>query len=200
MIEADFLSANEFRVCAVLHSLNFKKQITISQKNIQGKTRLKKDAVVAALSKLEEEGIITKVYRTTANGRFIDNEYIFACGGWNGWYSKRFGNVQKEKIKGKKVQLVEVKDDTTINVVENRDYYVRIYNDFIYSDKLNSNELRVFLYLKQFSYIEEFPTYKTICSAINISKPTLINVINSLSEKGLVEKIENMLNENREYA
>ena len=28
MIEADFLSANEFRVCAVLHSLNFKKQIT----------------------------------------------------------------------------------------------------------------------------------------------------------------------------
>ena len=163
---------------------------------------MKPTALTDILNKLEEEGIITRVYRTTDNGRFIDNEYIFACGGWNGWYSKRFGNVQQEKIKGKKIQLVEVKDDTTINVVENRLYYVRIYNDFIYSDKLNSNELRVFLYLKQFSRCKEiYPSYKTMCSAINISKPTLINVINSLSEKGLVEKIENMLNEkNREYA
>lgn len=198
MIEADFLSANEFRVCLALHSLNFYKSIYPSQSDIAGRVGLTDRTVRTVLDNLETKGIIEKRLRTTENGRFTTNEYSFAYGSWNDWYTKRFGDLRGPKISGKKISLKEreVKDDDTVEIVENKVPFVRAYNDFIFSERLKADELRVFLYLKQFANCKEiYPSYKMICDRTNLSKHSAVNAINSLSEKGLVTKIEVILEE-----
>lgn len=196
MIKADFLSANEFRVCAVLHSFNFLKRIFPSQEELQEKTGLARKTLYSAIDHLEEEGIIVKFdQRTTQAGRFSTNEYKFACGGWNEWYKKRYGEEVLATLRGERVDdaYISKSDETKVEVYENRLRYVRIFNDFIYSARLNSNELRVFLYLKQFANCREiYPSYATLCRETGLSKPTVIKSILSLSEKGLVMKIEVM--------
>lgn len=193
MIEADFLSANEFRVCAVLHSLNFLKHIFPSQEELQEKTGLKRDAVIGAIKKLEEEGIIVKFdQRTTKAGRFSTNEYKFACGSWDKWYQSRYGAYNIATLKGVKITAGDIPQDgeAKIEVYENKLPYVRIYNQFLYSSDLNSNEVRVFLYLKQFANCREiYPSYNTLCKKTGLSKPTIIKTIASLSEKTLLMKI-----------
>lgn len=198
MIEADFLSASEFRVCVVLHSLNFYKTIFPSQTEIADKAGIARRTVIRILIELETKGIILKKSRTTDNGRFTTNEYSFAYGSWNDWHAKRFGDLRTTKLSGKKVLLTEkeVKDGDTVEVIENHVPFVRAYNDFIFSDRLKADELRVFLYLKRFSNCKEiYPSYKTICEKTNLSKHSVVNAINSLSEKGLIEKLETILEE-----
>lgn len=198
MIEADFLSASEFRVCLALHSLNFYKEIFPSQNELADKAGLSRITVVRVLDELKSKGIIEIKPRTTENGRFTTNEYSFVYGGWNEWYAKRFGDLRAPKFSGKKIILKEtsVKDSETVEVVENKTPFVRAYNDFIFSDRLKADELRVFLYLKRFSNCKEiYPSYKMICERTNLSKHSVVNAINSLSEKGLLEKLETILAE-----
>lgn len=197
MIEAEFLTANEFRVCAVLHSLNYLVHLFPSLEELTEKTNLKRDAVINAISHLEEEGIIVKCdQRTTKAGRFSTNEYKFVCGCWNSWYQKRFGESDGEDmITGRKILESDIpkNDNTLIEVIENKLPYVRIFNNFLYSNKINSNEVRVFLFLKKFANCRDiYPSYATLCKKTGLSKPTIIKTITELSDKGLVVKVEVM--------
>ena len=193
MIEADFLSANEFRVCAVLHSLNFLKHIFPSQEELEKMTGLARKTLYSAIDHLEGMGIIVKFdQRTTRSGRFSTNEYKFACGSWDKWYQSRYGAYKVATLKGTKITAGDIPQDgeAKIEVYENKLPYVRIYNQFLYSPNLNSNEIRVFLYLKQFANCREiYPSYNTLCKKTSLSKPTVIKTISSLSDNTLLMNI-----------
>ena len=190
MIEADFLSATEFRICAVLHSYSFFDNVFPSIAEIKAKARVAESTVFRAIQKFEELGFITKKSRFKADGGQSSNEYIFNYGGWDAWYSNKFGSNDKQQYIGEKVKLVKISDDTQISVYENKILATKCFNDFLYTDKLDASEIRTFLYLKQFSNRKEvYSSYKMLSAKVNISKPIIIRTMNSLSEKSLVMKL-----------
>lgn len=196
MIESSFLSPNEFRVCAVLHSYAFLKKIFPAQDEIILKTSLSADTIQRSLNKLEEEGIIVKDQRQTKNGRFSTNEYKFVCGGWDQWYEKRYGKFSLPEYKTVVPSREELEKTEKFSIKENPLPYVHCLNDFLYSNKLNSNQLRVFLYLKQFSNCEKiYPSYATITKKVNMSRPTAVGAVTDLGAFGILKKIEVTLEE-----
>lgn len=190
MIEADFISPNEFRVLAVLFSYSYHKKIFPSQEELVIKTGIKTTALKSALSQLCDLGIIVKSQRTGKIGHFSTNEYTFSKGGWNNWYEKKYGEYKISKYKTSSIDENEIAVVDAFSIKENAEPFVRCLNDFLYTDKLTSAELRVFLYLKEFANCDIIhPKYEQITKAVSISRPTAIATIKSLGEKELIKKI-----------
>lgn len=71
--------------------------------------------------------------------------------------------------------------------------FVRVYQDFLYSDILTAEEKLVFIALKSFVDFtqdedEVFPSMDTICKITGMSRPRATRTINSLVSKGIVKK------------
>lgn len=193
MICADFLSANEFRICAILHSLSYKKRVTPSQAELAKKSNIALRTVQNSIDSLVEKGIIVSVEREGKYGHFTENEYKFVAGGWNAWHALKYGAVKSEKATVEAVSEDALRAVDGISVSENPLSFVRIYNDFLYSNRLTSQQLRVFLYLKKFSHCKSiFPRYADMQSKMGISKPTAIKTIKELGDIELVTKLIQM--------
>ena len=71
--------------------------------------------------------------------------------------------------------------------------FVRVYQDFLYSEILTAEEKLVFIALKSFVDFtqdedEVFPSMDTICKITGMSRPRATRTINSLVLKGIVKK------------
>lgn len=71
--------------------------------------------------------------------------------------------------------------------------FVRVYQDFLYSEILTAEEKLVFIALKSFVDFtqdedEVFPSMDTICKITGMSRPRATRTINSLVSKGIVKK------------
>lgn len=71
--------------------------------------------------------------------------------------------------------------------------YVKVYQDFLYSELLSAEEKMVYIALKSFvSYGSDegkvFPSIDTLCKVTSMSKSTVIRTIKKLEEKGIVKK------------
>lgn len=71
--------------------------------------------------------------------------------------------------------------------------FVRVYQDFLYSEILTAEEKMVFIALKSFVDFsqdedEVFPSMDTICKITGMSRPRATRTINSLVSKGIIKK------------
>ena len=71
--------------------------------------------------------------------------------------------------------------------------FVRVYQDFLYSEILTAEEKMVFIALKSFVDFsqdedEVFPSTDTICKITGMSRPRATRTINSLVSKGIIKK------------
>ena len=71
--------------------------------------------------------------------------------------------------------------------------YVKVYQDFLYSELLSAEEKMLYIALKSFvSYGSDdgkvFPSIDTLCKVASMSKSTVIRTIKKLEEKGIVKK------------
>lgn len=196
LIEASFLSSNEFRLLAVLNTYAFMNRIFPSQEELGEKCRLSRRAVIDCLNNLRDNiGCIVSMPRSSESGRFSTNQYAFVQGSWNKWYSSRYKELAAD-LQGYKTEAVSKDALMSVDgivVRENKLPYVRIWNAFLYSDKINANELRVFLYLKGYANCDHiYPKYESMMNAMGLSKNTIIKSIKDLGDKGLVQKIIQM--------
>lgn len=71
--------------------------------------------------------------------------------------------------------------------------YVKVYQDFLYSELLSAEEKMLYIALKSFvSYGSDdgkvFPSIDTLCKVASMSKSTVIRTIKKLEKKGIVKK------------
>lgn len=109
---------------------------------------------------------------------------------------KRYGKFALPEYKTVAPSKEELERTEEFCFKENPLPYVRCLNNFLYSNKLNANQLRVFLYLRQFVNCETiYPSYATITKKVNISRPTAVKAIADLGTFGIIKKIEVTLEE-----
>ena len=68
--------------------------------------------------------------------------------------------------------------------------FTLINNEFLDCTSLTLNEKMMIIYLKRFSdnkTLKSYPGMKLLCDLTGLSKPTVINVIKSLEEKGIID-------------
>lgn len=192
MIEADFISPNEFRLLAVLNSYAFMQSIFPAQKELAEKCNITNRTVINCLNRLRDEvGCIKSVQRISDDGGLTTNLYEFVEGSWNGWYEKNYGDGTVEEFKTEAVTTKKLYSVDGIKVREKQiPPFVRAYNEFLYSKNLTANELRTFLYLKGFANCDKiYPKYETIMKGVGVSKQTIVNTIQTLGDKNLIFKI-----------
>lgn len=83
-------------------------------------------------------------------------------------------------------------------------HYVKVYNDFLKTDLLNTEEKLVYIALKSFVTYgqdegEVFPSMETLCRITSMSRPRATRTITSLIRKGLVKKKRRGLTQSNVY-
>ncbi len=97
-------------------------------------------------------------------------------------------------------------DNEKIVVAEfsDRELFTPVYHSFLHSKKLNGKEKLLYIVLKSFLNVgsregEVFPTIETICDMVDMSKPTVINILKSLKKKKVLKIEQRGLNKPNIY-
>ena len=97
-------------------------------------------------------------------------------------------------------------DNEKIVVAEfsDRELFTPVYHSFLHSKKLNGKEKLLYIVLKSFLNVgsregKVFPTIETICDMVDMSKPTVINILKSLKKKNVLKIEQRGLNKPNIY-
>lgn len=97
-------------------------------------------------------------------------------------------------------------DNTKIVVAELSDHeiFTPVYHSFLHSKRLNGKEKLLYIVLKSFLNVgsregDVYPTIETICDMVDMSKPTVINILKSLEKKGVLKINQRGLNKPNLY-
>lgn len=97
-------------------------------------------------------------------------------------------------------------DNTKIVVAEFSDHeiFTPVYHSFLHSKRLNGKEKLLYIVLKSFLNVGSregnvYPTIETICDMVDMSKPTVINILKSLEKKGVLKINQRGLNKPNLY-
>lgn len=95
----------------------------------------------------------------------------------------------------KKIAVAEFSD---------RELFTPVYHSFLRSKKLSGKEKLLYIVLKSFLSVgkregQVFPTIETICDMVDMSKPTVTNILKSLKKKGVLEIEQRGLNRPNVY-
>lgn len=100
-----------------------------------------------------------------------------------------------------------MKDNEKIVVAEfsDQELFTPVYHSFLHTKRLNGKEKLVYIVLKSFLTVgsregEVYPTIKTICDMVDMSKPTVINILKSLEKKGVLKITQRGLNKSNIYS
>ena len=97
-------------------------------------------------------------------------------------------------------------DNNKIVVADLSDHelFTPVYHSFLHSKRLNGKEKLLYIVLKSFLNIgsregDVYPTIETICDMVDMSKPTVINILKSLETKGVLKITQRGLNKPNLY-
>lgn len=101
-----------------------------------------------------------------------------------------------------------MKDDNTKIVVadiSDHEIFTPVYHSFLYSKRLNGKEKLLYIVLKSFLNVGSregnvYPTIETICDIVDMSKPTVINILKNLEKKGVLKVNQRGLNQPNLYS
>lgn len=205
LIECQELDATEFRLVAVLDSLCFFNKIFPSQAELAQKTACSVITIKRKVKSLQEKGIIAAQQRRNQDKykELSTNEYSFVKGGWDEWYHSKYGDYQSNY---KSTAITSDAENSLSRGAATgiiRKPYESVYtpNELLYSDRITSGELRVYLYLMEFEACESiYPSLAMIGKKINQDRKTILMNMASLEVKGLLRKSrENLLDEKGKF-
>lgn len=89
--------------------------------------------------------------------------------------------------------------------ISDRELFTPVYHSFLHSKKLNGKEKLLYIVLKSFLNVgsrtgEVYPTIETICDMVDMSKPTVISILKSLENKGILKIQQRGLNKPNLYS
>lgn len=97
-------------------------------------------------------------------------------------------------------------DNNKIVVADLSDHelFTPVYHSFLHSKRLNGKEKLLYIVLKSFLNVgsregEVYPTIETISDMVDMSKPTVINILKSLETKGVLKITQRGLNKPNLY-
>lgn len=183
-IRSKYLSPNEWRVYVALNSFSGCSKVFPSHKTIAKRAGgLGRMTIVRSIEKLVELGLLKKKAREDSLNKIGTCEYQLL--NYIDWAKEN--NIELAD------NLLDIIPSSDIKYIS--EGYVMMLNRFLFSEELDSSELRVYCELFTYRYKGTVnPSVATIAEHCNISERSCFDIIDSLERKKLIKR-DGMRNE-----